>query len=184
MKKSDRDNLWLAACYGGGFITVGFLILFVFLMLILCAGCGRKVVEPTIVEREHIVTNTRTEFVTDTVFVDIPAQTAQVVVLDSVSVLENDYATTTARINPNGTLSHTLATKPQSVPVEHPAQVIYKDSLVYMNKEVQVSIPVATPLTKWQRTAITWFPWAVMLLALAVAGIFRKPIFAIIRRFI
>ena len=152
--------------------------------LLVLPACSRKVVEPTIVERERIITNTRTEYITDTVFADIPAQTAEAVVLDSISVLENEYAITTARIQSNGTLYHTLATKPQRVPVQHQTPVVYKDSIVYKDKQVQVPYPVEKKLTKWQQAKVDYFGWLAAVLVLVLGYAFRKPLLTLARRLI
>jgi len=170
-----------------GCIRLVVFVLAVLVGAILClCSCSKRVAQttPTVIEYEHTITNTRTEYLHDTVWLEVPAQSAEVVVLDSVSVLENDYATSTARINPNGTLFHNLATKPQRKPVERDLPVTYKDSIIYKEKEVQVPVPVEKKLTKWQSTCINWFPWSVLLLALAIGGIFRKPLLALVRRFI
>ena len=60
---------------------------------------------------------TRIEYVPDTVFIEIPAQTSERETADNTSHLENDYATSDARINPDGTLYHNFKTKPQKNPV-------------------------------------------------------------------
>ncbi len=64
----------------------------------------------------------RVVFVPDTVLIEIPAQTAERTTPDSVSVLENDFAKSTARITPDGLLFHNLETKPQQIaaPIEVP----------------------------------------------------------------
>lgn len=149
-------------------------------------SCSRRVTQPApaVVEHERAITSTRTEYVRDTVWLEVPAQSAEAVVLDSVSVLENDFATSTARINPDGTLAHKLATKPQQRPVERDMPVVYRDSAVYKDKEVKVPVPVERELTWWQSACVKWFPWTALLLLAAVCGIFRKPLFALIRRYI
>ena len=79
---------------------------------------------------------TRIEYVPDTVFIEIPAQTSERETADSTSHLENDYATSDARINPDGTLYHNLKTKPQKKPVEFEKPVERKDSVIYKKKTV------------------------------------------------
>ena len=48
----------------------------------------------------QVKVETRIEYVPDTVFIEIPAQTSERETADSTSHLENDYATSDARINP------------------------------------------------------------------------------------
>ena len=58
-------------------------------------------------------------YVPDTVYLEIPAQTAERTTRDSTSHLENDYATSDARINTDGSLYHDLKTKPQEIPKKY-----------------------------------------------------------------
>lgn len=120
-------------------------------------------------------------YVPDTVYLEIPAQTAERTTRDSTSHLENDYATSDARINTDGTLYHDLRTKPQEkeIPVEVPKE--RKDSIIYRNIEVEEIVPVKRELTKWQKTQMRGF-WVV--LVVLVVYVFRKPFLALIRRFI
>lgn len=180
--QQESNDIFVSGCMRIVFFAIAILVAIV---LCLCS-CSKRVATatPTVIEHERTITNIRTEYKHDTVWLEVPAQSAEVVVRDSVSVLENDYATSTARINRDGTMSHSLATKPQKKPVERDLPVVYKDSIVYKDKEVQVPVPVEKKLTKWQSTCINWFPWAVLLLALSLGGIFRKPLLALVRRFI
>ena len=68
-------------------------------------------------------------YVKDTTYITIPAQKESVTVKDSASHLENEYATSDARINSDGTLSHSLSTKPQDKPVEFQKPIVSKDSI-------------------------------------------------------
>lgn len=131
--------------------------------------------------REKIV------FVPDTVFVEIPAQTAERTTPDSLSHLENDFAESNARINQDGTLFHDLKTKPQTKPVPTLKEIQYRDSIVYRDvyrdrivkvKEQEV-VEVEKKLSWFQKTEIGGF-WALLLL---LAIIYRKKIIgAIVRR--
>lgn len=120
-------------------------------------------------------------YVPDTVYLEIPSQTAERTTRDSTSHLENDFAESDARINSDGTLYHDLRTKPQEkeIPVEVPKE--RKDSIIYRNIEVEKIVPVERELTKWQKTQMRGF-WVV--LVVLVVYVFRKPFLALIRRFI
>ena len=96
--------------------------------------------ETTQKDSVRVEVRTETVYVTDTCYVEIPAQTAERETADSVSHLENDYATSDARINPDGTLYHSLATKPQQKPVEYKKPVERKDSIVYRDREKEVKV--------------------------------------------
>ena len=116
----------------------------------------------------HTEVVTKTYFVTDTVFVEIPAQTAERTTADSTSQLENDYATSEARINPDGTLYHDLKTKPQDIPKEVQTPVEQKDSIVYRYRyrDVVKTVEVERELTWWQKTQMYGF-WVATIALLA-----------------
>lgn len=109
--------------------------------------------------RERIV------LVPDTVFMEIPAQTAERTTPDSTSHLENEYAVSDAGINPDGSLFHSLDTKPQKKPVPIKRPVEYRDRTVYRDREIKVEVPVERNLTWWQTTCIKFFPWALSVIA-------------------
>lgn len=166
-------------------------------MLFIVSGCctQRRVVEQNttvIQQKDSANTEVRVEkvieYLTDTVYIKIPAQMAERTTQNSTSHLENDYATSDARINQDGTLYHDLKTKPQEIasefqkPVERNDSVRteYKTKIKYVirtqNKEVEKE------LTWWQHTCIKWFPWCLILLIIAIGYIFRTPILKITKR--
>lgn len=127
----------------------------------------------------------KTVFVPDTVFIEIPAQTAERTTPDSLSHLENDFAESTAQINQDGSLFHDLKTKPQAKPVPTQKEIQYRDSIVYKDRIVKVrvtetkTVEVEKKLSWFQKAQIYGF-WALLLL---FAIIYRKRIFgAILRR--
>lgn len=75
-------------------------------------------------------------------------------VKDSTSHLENEYAVSDARINPDGTLFHSLVTKPREIEVSFQKPVVTKDSerthVVY-KMSVQ-KVKVEKPKTWWEQT--------------------------------
>lgn len=127
----------------------------------------------------------KTVYVPDTVFIEIPAQTAERTTPDSLSHLENDFAESNARINQDGSLFHDLKTKPQAKPVPTKKEIQYRDSIVYKDRIVKVTVTetktveVEKKLNWFQKTQIYGF-WALLLL---LAIIYRKRIIgAILRR--
>lgn len=122
---------------------------------------------------------TRIEYVPDTVFIEIPAQTSERETADSTSHLENDYATSDARINPDGTLYHDLKTKPQKKPVNVERPVEYRDSIVYKTKTVTETKTVQVPreLFWWQKTQIYGF-WVILFIFVIV---YRKKILSFVK---
>ena len=130
----------------------------------------------------QVKVETRIEYIPDTVFIEIPTQTSERETADSISHLENDYATSDARINPDGTLYHDLKTKPQKKPVEFEKPVERKDSIVYKTKTVTETKIEKVPrdLTWWQKTQIYGFRAAIVLLLI----VYRKKILSFIKRLI
>lgn len=166
-------------------------------MLFIVSGCctQRRVVEQnTTVIQQKDSSNTEVrvekviEYLTDTVYIKIPAQMAERTTQDSTSHLENDYATSDARINQDGTLYHDLKTKPQEIASEFQKPVERNDSvrIEYKTKTEYITLidkkEVEKELTWWQHTCIKWFPWCLILLIIAIGYIFRKPILKITKR--
>lgn len=158
------------------------------LVLLLICGCAAsRIIESSDIERQdsiRIEYRERIVSVPDTVFVEIPAQTAERTTPDSASHLENDYAESDARINPDGTLFHSLDTKLQMKPVPTEKQIEYRDSIVYRDRIKTETVTeteyVERSLSWWEKTQIYGF-W----LALAVIAILcRKTLFALVKRFI
>lgn len=161
------------------------ILLFALLLLGACSTT-RKLSSQATNERDSIRIEYRERIVSvpDTVFVEIPAQAAERTTLDSTSHLENDYAESDARINPDGTLFHSLDTKPQMKPVPTEKQIEYRDSIVYRDRIKTETVTeteyVERSLSWWEKAQIYGF-W----LALAVIAILcRKTLFALVKRFI
>lgn len=152
------------------------------LLIFLLGGCAssRRLSENVHQQDSvQIKVETRIEYVPDTVYIEIPAQTAERETADSTSHLENDYATSDARINPDGTLFHNLKTKPQKKPVEFEKPVERKDSIIYKTKTViEVrTVEVPRPLNWWEKTQIYGF-WFIVFIAVIV---YRKKILSLLK---
>lgn len=159
-------------------------------LCLLLGGCStcRKIPAQTAAYKAdslRIEYRERTVLVPDTVYVEIPAQTAERTTADSASHLENDYAVSDARLNADGTLTHTLNTKPQKKPVPTARPVEYRDSVVYRDR-AQTKTETRTEYVEHKRS---WFEqaeiygfWAALI---ALAIIYRKKIFqAVVRLFL
>lgn len=96
------------------------LIYSLFIFLLSSCSTQKKLIATT-QENTRVETKYEVVYRTDTMYIDIPSQTAEVSKRDSTSKLENDYATSEARINPDGSLFHNLKTKPQKKPI--PVQI-------------------------------------------------------------
>lgn len=141
------------------------------LVLFFSLGCGAKR-RAEVVERVRDSVRTevryRTEWRRDTVYLEIPKQVAERTANDTVSQLETDYALSVARILPSGLLQHRIENKPQKRPHEVATPIIYRDSIVYRDRNsVRTETKeVRLPLTKWQRWQMRGF-W----LLLSVGGL-------------
>ena len=98
---------------------------------------------------------------------------------DSTSHLENDYATSDARINKDGSLYHDLKTKPQDKPVEFDKPVETRDSVIYRTQYIDrvQTVEVERELSWWQKTQMYGF-WVALA---AIAVICRKKIFSVLK---
>ena len=166
-------------------------------MLFIVSGCctqRRAVEQNTTVIQQKNSANTEVrvekviEYLTDSVYIKIPAQMAERTTQDSTSHLENDYATSDARINQDATLYHDLKTKPQEIASEFQKPVERNDSVrtEYKTKTKYITLidkkEVEKELTWWQHTCIKWFPWCLILLIIAIGYILRNPILKITKR--
>lgn len=174
-----------------------FILLFCLLCVSMMVAC-RSSKEATVVPPPPvIVTNTdsvRTEYIetirvdTVTVYVEIPAESAKQIIPDSTSHLETNFALSDAWINPDGTLSHSLFNKPQSIPVDVP--VIGKDTQTNNASEKIREVPIDRPVpvyierdfTRWESFRLEAF-WYLVGIALASAiWISRKPLINLLRK--
>ena len=149
MKDLSPEDAQMVGCLS----VVGYIAV-IFIGLMLCALFGscrshKEVIENNDSVRVEIRTNT--VYIPDTVFVEIPAQKAERTTADSTSHLENDYSLSDARINQDGTLFHSLETKPQSKPVEFQKPVITNDSIEVRYKTRTRMVEVEKKLTRWQQ---------------------------------
>lgn len=176
-------------------IVIGnIIILSAILILSGCRTQQRLIGHNTTTRKDSVNTEVRietaVEYIIDTVYIEIPSQTAVVTIRDSVSHLENDYAISDARINPDGTLYHDLRTIPQKKAVDVNIPIIRKDSIRYEykshteEKDNEIPVEVERGFTWWERTCIKWFPWSLIAIALGVCLKFRHPIIALVKRLI
>ena len=144
------------------------------LSLLLCVACSvYRQVAPE--EHSRVEVHTETVIEKDTVYIQLPAIVQERQTLDTVSVLENKYAKSEASIQ-GGALSHSLQTKPVSEPVIMDKQIVYRDSLVFVDR-VQ-TVEVEKSLTGWQSFKLKLGGWAfaglIILIVIAILY-FVKP---------
>lgn len=156
---------------------------------IIMGGCrsSKEALQPALLHHSdstRVEYRERTVFFNDTVFVPLAIQNKETTKKDSISILENDYVTSTVKLNKDGSITHQLNTKQFNIPVKVQNKIEYRDSIIYREKKIEVPVPVERKLSYWQQRKVKWFPWLVSLLAISMGYIFRKPILKLIRRFI
>lgn len=139
--------------------------------LLAVCGCARVQYVPVETARaDSTVTRveTRTEYVPDTVFVEIPFERERRTVRDTASHLETSYAVSDAALMEDGTLYHSLENKAQKRPYEAKREVVYRDSTVYRDKVVTGTEYVEVPRepTWWEKARLATWKWLAAALAL------------------
>ena len=157
-------------------------IIFIILLIAASACCPARHLSTSVSDSTRVEVRWRTEYIRDTVRIAIPAQSEKVTTREDSSHLENDYAESDARINPDGSLFPSLDTKPQQKPVPIDRPVEYRDSIVYRDRKVDVEkiVEVERDLSWWQQTQMKGF-WV---LAAVIVFMLRKKLLPLIRRFI
>ena len=154
--------------------TVAIFLFIATVMLFSSCRTGRQVVVVEGKDSIRIEERAREIKVTDTLFVEVPMQKESTTVRDSMSHLENDYAISDARINPDGSLSHSLETKHRTDTLSREVGVQVRDSIVYREKVVPKIVPVEKGLSDWQKIQIRGF-WIFLILT-SVYIIIRKKV--------
>ena len=154
--------------------TVAIFLFIATVMLFSSCRTGRQVVVVEGKDSIRIEERGREIKVTDTLFVEVPMQKESTTVRDSMSHLENDYAISDARINPDGSLSHSLETKHRTDTLSREVGVQVRDSIVYREKVVPKIVPVEKGLSDWQKIQIRGF-WIFLILT-SVYIIIRKKV--------
>ena len=134
--------------------TVAIFLFIATVMLFSSCRTGRQVVVVEGKDSIRIEERVREIKVTDTLFVEVPMQKESTTVRDSMSHLENDYAISDARINPDGSLSHSLETKHRTDTLSREVGVQVRDSIIYREKVVPKIYPVEKELNWFVRMRI------------------------------
>lgn len=125
----------------------------------------------------RIETQVRTEYVKDTVIIEVPIEEKEQTVRDTISHLETSFAESDAEITPDGALRHTLRNKAQKKPIEAETKVVYRDSVIYRDRVETATGEVERDLTWWQQTRLKGFWVLIALLAFS----YRKQILSLIK---
>lgn len=105
-------------------------------------------------------------YVHDTLIHEVPLIKEVQTVRDTISHLTNKYAESWASVRSDGTLSHSLTTRPQRISIPYKKTEKQRDSIVYRTVEKQVMVEVERNLTWWQQTQIRGFWVALAILAI------------------
>nr|DAQ97838.1 MAG TPA: hypothetical protein [Caudoviricetes sp.] len=169
-------------------MVVGVIIITLLLILIGCGARRKTLHSQSEVRRDSVYTKVveRTVYKRDTVRIHVPQQVAVAKVKDSTSRLENDWAVSTAHVYRDGTLRHSLETKAGIRPIETETPIVYRDSIVYRDREVkkEVTKEVEKPLGKWQKRQIAGF-WVLAVAVLGYVGVKTRRVWLpLVRRLI
>lgn len=122
--------------------------------------------------RERIV------HVPDTVLVEVPVEIVRQTVRDTTSHLETSYAVSDARINSDGSLTHSLENKAGDRPVEVETKIVCRDSIVWRDRAVREVVEVERELTSWQKFRLQGF-WVLLWLLILAWG---RPVAAFLKK--
>ena len=136
------------------------------LLLFLSVACSTiKQVTPR--EQTTLEIRTETVYVPDTVYIELPRIVEKVQTLDTVSVLENKYAVSEASVSGN-VLKHSLEVKPVKEPVAIQKEIVYRDSVILQQVDVDHYIEMPAELTSWQSFKIKLGGYAFVLIILLI----------------
>jgi len=120
-----------------------------FFLSFLSVACSTmKQVTPR--EQTTVEVRTNTVFVPDTVYIEIPRIVEKVQTLDTISVIDTKFAVSEAQVS-NGVLAHSLEIKPVREPAIVQKEIVYRDSVVLQQMDVDHYIEVPAELSWWQQ---------------------------------
>ena len=154
MKQDDTKDLRKGCIHALLLYMVLILSLFLCLVFGGCCSCRTIANETNTNEKDSVKVEVKVEtvYVKDSVKIYIEKEKEAVIVQDS-SHLENSYAKSDARINLDGTLFHSLETKPQEKNVEFDKPIVKKDSIVYRT----IRKTMTKTITKEVKRDYTWW---------------------------
>lgn len=148
-----------------------------FILLYLALSCVACSVSRQVTSGEtKVEVRTETKYEKDTVYFEIPVYVEKVHTLYTASVLENKYAVSTASVS-GGVLAHSLSTKPVKQAVEVEKQIIYRDSLVYVDKIITNTVEVEKQLTSWQKFLMSFGSLVIIVLFIVIAYAIYKLLY-------
>lgn len=151
-------------------------------MILLVGCCANKQLVAS-EEHDNVRTEVRERIVyrDTTIYEEVPQESHVQTVRDTTSHLETSVAVSDARINSDGSLTHSLENKPIFFEVNFKIPELRRDSIVYRNFYRTNTVEVPRPLSWWQQTQIKGF-WA-MLIVLSII-LLRNKVLGILRKLI
>lgn len=146
--------------------TVSLMTFAVALLLFPSCRTGRQVVVVEARDSVRVEERLRYVQVVDTFFMEVPPQSAERTTADSTSHLENDYAISDARINPDGSLYHSLETKPRTDTLTQELYVQVRDTTIYREKVIPKVVTVEKGLNWFTQMRI----WLGNVMLVLIAG--------------
>lgn len=146
--------------------TVAIFLFIATVMLFSSCRTGRQIVVVEGKDSIRIEERLRYVQVVDTFLMRVPLERETVTVRDTFSHLENDYAESYARIMTDGSLYHSLETKPRTDTLTQELSVQVKDSIIYREKVI--------PKIYTVEKALNWFTqmriWLGNIMLVLIAG--------------
>ena len=156
-----------------------FVILAVVLIAVMVIGFSECCVcKPQPVQKDSVRIEYRDRVIYDTATVEVTKEVEKIVTRDTVSHLENTWASSDAMVS-EGFLHHSLESKPRYIKV--PVEVTVTDTLIIEHSATIIEKEVEKPLSWWQTTRIGAFWWLVGGIIISLVWIFRKPLLAILK---
>ena len=145
---------------------------FPFILLYLSVACG-TIRQVTPREQTTVEVRTNTVYVPDTVYIELPQIVERIQTLDTVSILENKYAVSEAQVS-NGVLAHSLEVKPVREPAIVQKQIVYKDSIIVKEVDIDHYIEMPAELTPWQsfKIKLGGYAFALIIILIVCAAIY------------
>ena len=142
---------------------------FPLILLFLSVACSvTRQVTPR--EQTTVEVRTNTVYVPDTVYIELPRIVEKVQTLDTISVIDTKYAVSEAQVS-NGILAHSLEVKPVREPAIVQKQIVYKDSIIVKEVDVDHYIEMPAELTPWQsfKIKLGGYAFALIIILIVVA---------------
>lgn len=142
----------------------------VILAALIVASCSPKVLPPAAVS-DSVRVVYRDRIVYDTAYIEIPLIKETVTTEDTLSLLDNGYAKSSASIE-NGRLHHSLETIPQKISM--PVSVVVHDTAVLATSVRTIEKEIEKPLSLWQQSMIWLGRTTLILLVVALCTFIIK----------